>query len=114
MIKAGRLSKRIMFMRFATVTDDMEQSKGTWAEYKTIWADVRPYKSSEIAFMGKIKPEVTHRIYVRYRTDITADMRILYHGRTFEISGPPIDLDERHELLEIQCQEVFEDERYGV
>ncbi len=45
---------------------------------------------------------------------MTADMRILYHGRTFEISGSPIDIEERHELLEIQATEVFEHEQYGV
>ena len=51
-------------------------------------------------------------MYVRFRKDITAEMRILYHGRMFQIAGPPIDLDEKHELLEIQCEEVFENAEY--
>ena len=51
-------------------------------------------------------------MYVRFRKDITAEMRILYHGRIFQIAGTPIDLDEKHELLEIQCEEVFENEEY--
>lgn len=99
-------------MNFATTEDEMGQEKGEWTKYRSVWATVKPYKSSEYSFMGKLKPEVSHRIYVRYRTDITAEMRILYHGRTFEISGPPIDIDEKHELLEIQCEEVFEDVKY--
>ncbi len=90
----------------------MGQSKGTWKSYKSVWATVKPYKSSEYNFMGKLKPEVTHRVYVRFRDDITAEMRIMYHGRTFLISGPPIDVDEKHELLEIQCEEVFENAKY--
>lgn len=60
------------------------------------------------------KTEVSHRIYVRFRNDITADMRIKYHGRIFTIEGPPLDIDERHELLEIQCREVFEGNEYQV
>ena len=105
----GKLNKRITFLKIEHEEDDMGQSKNVWTEYKTVWATVKPYKSSESAFMSKLKPEVTHRIYVRYRDDITADMRIYYHGRTFEISEPPIDVDERHDMLEIQCEEVFAD-----
>lgn len=65
-------------------------------------------------YQAKLKPEVSHRIYVRFRNDITADMRIKYHGRIFTIEGPPLDIDERHELLEIQCREVFEGNEYQV
>lgn len=112
MIDAGALNKHITFMKFGTTTDDMGQDKGVWQVYRSVWATVKPYKSSEYNFMSKLKPEVSHRIYVRYRADITADMRILYHGRIFEIAGPPIDIDEKHELLEIQCVEVFEGNEY--
>lgn len=112
MVDIGKMNKRITFMKFCTTTDEMGQDKGGWSAYKTVWATVKPYKSSEYNFMRKLKPEVSHRVYVRYRTDITADMRILYHGRMLEIAGPPIDMDERHELLEIQCVEVFEGNEY--
>ena len=36
------------------------------------------------------------------------------HCRIFTIEGPPLDIDERHELLEIQCKEVFEGNEYQV
>ena len=62
--------------------------------------------------MGKLKPEVTHRIYVRYREDITTDMRILHKGHTYAIAGPPLDVNDARELLEIQCEEVFENAEY--
>lgn len=92
----------------------MGQDKGGWQDYKRAWATVKPYKSSESAFMSKLKPSVTHRVYVRYREDITADMRIVYGKHIFEIAGPPLDIDERHELLEIQCEETFEKAGYGL
>lgn len=112
MVEVGKLNKRITLQRVSETTDDMGQDKVGWEDYKTIWATVKPYKSSEYNFMGKLKPEITHRIYVRYRKDITSDMRILYHGRILAITAPPLDIDERHELLEIQCEEVFEGGRY--
>lgn len=108
MVDIGKLDKRVTFLRLVTKTDDMGQERAGWAVYKSAWATVKPYKSSEHNFMGKLKPSVTHRFYVRYRTDITADMRILYHGRVFEVAGPPLDMEEGHRLLEIQAEEVFE------
>ncbi len=113
MVNVGKLNKRITFLKPTEKEDDMGQTKTEWAPYRSVWATVKPFKSSESAFMGKLKPETTHRFYVRYNQYVTADMRILYHGRTFEISGSPIDIDERHEILEIQATEVFEREQYG-
>ena len=114
MVNAGALNKRITFLKQEPFVDGMGQDRFEWKEYKTVWATVKPYKSSEYNFMGKLKPEVSHRVYVRFRNDITANMRIRYHGRIFEIAGPPIDIDERHELLEIQCVEVFEGNGYQI
>lgn len=113
MVDIGKLNKRITFLRLGTVVDDMGQDRAGWEDYKSAWATVKPYKASEHNFMGKLKPEVTHRFYVRYRTDITPDMRIRYHGRVFEIAGPPLDMEERHEMLEIQAEEVFEGVKYS-
>lgn len=62
--------------------------------------------------MGKLKPEVTHRMYIRFRKDISADMRILYQEHLYTISGPPLDVDNLHRMLEIQCEEVFENTEY--
>lgn len=112
MVDIGKLNKRITFQKCRVLEDEMGQDKTAWEDFKTVWATVKPYKSSEFNFMKKLKPEVSHRIYVRFRNDITADMRIRYHGRIFTIEGPPLDIDERHELLEIQCEEVFEGNGY--
>ena len=114
MVDIGKLNRRITFLRLSTSEDEMGQDKSEWKKYRTVWATVKPYKASEYNFMSKLKPEVTHRMYIRFRKDITADMRIKYHGRIFTIEGPPLDIDETHELLEIQCREVFEGNEYQV
>lgn len=114
MVEIGKLNKRITLQKLCETEDESGNAKVEWVDFKAIWATVKPFKSSEYNFMGKLKPEVTHRIYVRYRNDITPEMRIKYHGRIFEISGHPLDIDEAHKLLEIQAQEVFEGEQYSV
>lgn len=112
MVDIGKLNKRITLLNTVETTDEIGNTEIGWKDYRTIWATVKPYKASESNFMGKLKPDVTHRFYVRYRNDIYPDMRIKYGNRTFEISGI-IDMDEQHRLLEIQAQEVFEGERYS-
>lgn len=112
LIDVGKMNKRITFMRKEPIKDEMGQDSFEWKEYKKIWATIKPYKSSEAQFMSKLRPEVTHRAYIRFRKDITVDMRVMYNNRLFEISGPPIDMDEAHVMLEIQLQEVFDGEEY--
>ena len=111
-IDVGKLNKRVTFQRTEASKDAMGQEKVSWTDYKTVWATVTPYKSSEVSFMSKLKPSVSHRLYIRYREDITADMRVVYRGHIYEIAGPPIDMEERHEMLEIQLEEVFEGHEY--
>ena len=112
MVDIGKLNKRITLLRPYETEDDIGNTQIDWKDHVTVWATVKPYKASEYNFMGKLKPEVTHRFYVRYRDDLTPDMRIKYNGRTYEISGI-LDMEEQHRLLEIQAQEVFEGERYS-
>lgn len=111
-IDIGKLNKRITIQRKVQKKDEMGQDKLVWEDWKTLWATVKPMKSTEYKFIEKLAPEVTHRIYIRYLPGVTADMRIIYHGRTLNISSPPVDIDERHEILEIQAEEVFEGELY--
>ena len=55
MVDVGKLNRRITFLRLETEEDEMEQSKSEWKEYCTVWATVKPYKSSEYKLYGKIK-----------------------------------------------------------
>lgn len=108
MVDVGKLNKRITFQRYEERRDELGQDSKGYVDYKTVWATVKPVKATEVNFIGKLKPEVSHRIYVRYRDDITSDMRIIYRGRELYLAGPPVDVDERHVLLEIQAEERAE------
>ena len=54
MIYTGKLNRRIIFQRLEAKEDDMGQDKSEWKNYKTVWGTVKPYKSSEYNFMGKL------------------------------------------------------------
>lgn len=106
MIKTGRLNKRISFLNPISGTDSLGQDKLTYEEFRTVWATVVPYKSNDSSLYGKKTPEASHKFYIRYRSDITPDMRISYNGKLFKMVGYPVDLEEKHELFEIQAELV--------
>lgn len=104
-VDIGRLNKRVTFFIVEQSVDEMEQDCVKWKEHCTVWATVTPVKSNEIKNAGKVEPEVSYKIYIRYRKDIETNMNIRYSGKILEMTAPAIDLDERHELLEIQAKE---------
>lgn len=46
-----------------------------WAEHATVWADFLPMTGKEYFGGGREVSEATGSFRIRYRTDITADMR---------------------------------------
>ena len=48
--------------------------------------------------------EVTQRIRIRYRPDVTADMRVIHNGKVFNIVAPLPD--NRGRELVLMCREV--------
>lgn len=61
---------------------------------------VAPMSGREYAESQKLRTETTYKISTRFFRGITAEMRILYNGKEFEIVSV-LDLDERHEELQI-------------
>lgn len=74
-----------------------------------VWAKILP-------LTGKISestPErintVTYRITIRYRTDIKADDEIVWRGRRFKITTPPVDLESSHIWTVFNVEEKVKD-----
>ena len=72
----------------------------------TIWASVEPLKGREFFAAQKENAETTVRITIRYRSGISPDMRIKYGDKIYEINAI-IDVEERHNELQIMCQEFL-------
>ena len=53
MVDIGKLNRRITFLRLETSEDEMGQDKSEWKKFQTVWATVKPYKSSEYNFISK-------------------------------------------------------------
>jgi len=91
------------------VTED-ELSEAVWEEFATCFAQVKPvcdnkFVSLEGVSFGDVITEEYFHFQTRYIGGITKEMRILFHGRNFEIKRI-IDDQEKGRMLNIIALEV--------
>lgn len=109
----GKLNKRVTFLERSQKEDDYGDHVN-WEPVFTVWATVSPDRTSEPTLRDNVqKPQAGFTIYIRHRKQIRPDMRIAYGGRLFEMVGHPIDMEERHVIMKIHVEEVFEGVEYG-
>lgn len=89
-LQAGKLRHRITIQKLEIGGydpingDDTEQS---WNDVATVWAAVEPFSVREFIESKSKQVEVTARITIRYRNDLTADMRIVHKGLVYNPQG---------------------------
>lgn len=106
MLAAGKLDKRISIRAQTTSRNTLNQKLPVWTEITNgrVWAKVQPVSAREGMQANANQAELSHRITIRYRDDITPEMRIWYGTRQLAITGIRDPL-EKHEYLEITCVE---------
>ena len=75
----------------------------TWRDVATIWAEVAALSAREFIAAQASQGEVTTRITVRYREDVTRKYRILFRGRVYNIEGALPDPRSGREYLTLPC-----------
>lgn len=92
-----------------------------YEEYMLTWANVTGYSSnlSQGNYSSKISEknlerlnEIDYKIIMRYRTDLHANDRILYRGRTLEIMNEPIPYDGGRRFICCSAKELVEDKNF--
>ena len=109
-MNAGDLRHRVTLQSLTETRDGANRVTGeTWAaEASGIPAHIRPMTVNERMLAGQTASRSTHIIRIRYRSGVTAAMRLVDEEsgtRVFEILGIR-DLEERHREMLIDCIEV--------
>ena len=89
-MRAGALRHRVSLQSVGSTYDSYGDLSNSWSTDATVW------ELSEV---------ITHRILVRYRASVTAQGRILFGSRVFQIESVR-DWQERTIFLEILAKEV--------
>lgn len=116
-LNAGQLDRRIAVQSRASGKDERGQANGAWQTVGKMWAQPMPGKSREFFAAAQMQAELGTMWRVRYRTDVTAAMRVVELDAdddetttTWEIVGPPVPSANR-EWLDLYCLQGVRDGR---
>jgi len=100
----GRMRRRVTIQSPQKTEDGMGGHTISWSDVAEVWAEIEPLRGTEYFYAHQIKNEVSHRVRIRFRSDITEEMRIKLGDRVFNIESI-LDIEEAHRFLEILCIE---------
>lgn len=106
-LNAGVLNRLVTVQSRVAGIDAWGQPTQTWETFAQPWAWVKPVSGASAAEQigGDIQTStVNYSVRIRYRTDITAGMRITTNGQTLDIVGVVLDHAHR-EYADLVCIE---------
>ena len=103
----SRLRNRVEFLR-RVVTVEHGISKERWETAFICWCGAEPLSGREFWEAAAINRENEVRFTIRYRKDVSAEMRIRLDSTLYDITSI-LDKNNRHEALEILARTVTPD-----
>ena len=106
-MQAGRLREQVAIQQESVTRDEYGAEVIAWVGVATVWASILPKASGERFLSGaaQLQAEITHTVRIRYRSGITAKMRLLWGSRYLEVETIT-DPDGRKRELVLMCREV--------
>lgn len=102
---AGKLRHVIALQKETNVPDGAGGNKLGWETYDAfVRALINPVSASERLYAMRLEHNVSHKCFIRYRTDIRSDHSVLYNGRRMQIRGI-VNIEEANKWLELRLEE---------
>jgi SPP1 family predicted phage head-tail adaptor len=98
------LNKRVEIQAVQSTKNGRGGQVETWNSERTVWAAIEPTGGWEKFTSGKTEATVTHKVRMRYFPNLTAAKRLKYGERILHILLVR-DIDERHAVYELKCEE---------
>lgn len=106
MVQAGKYRHRVTIQYDAgSARSDLGAPVPDWQDLAEVWGRVKFLKGREFFEAQQISNQANAQIEMRYRSDVTAEMQVVWGSHTFEIVAPPIE-DARQRELVLMCREV--------
>lgn len=96
--------KRITIQTLTRASDGQGGSTDTWTDGPEVYCSITPIKAYERYQAMQMQTPVSHNIMMRYRTDITTQIRLKYQDRIFWVKEI-INQEERGRFLLIKAIE---------
>lgn len=105
-MRAGRLRTRVKFLAESALRDGTGQTVGDWEKFAETFGDLRDLRAAEYYSQSGTQNQIVAELWVRFRSDIGAEHRCEIGGVTYEIQGPPVNVDMRNRWLKIRLSHV--------
>lgn len=93
-MRIGPLRERITIQQKSRAADDMGGAAATWAAIATtptVWARVERLTGKETMTQMQVQGSFTHKVWMRYRTDLDLGQRIVWGSKTLNIRATLTD-----------------------
>ena len=87
MIAASDLDQRITIQAKSVTKNAIGEEIVTWGDVVTTWASVRPLRGREFFTANQMQHAVDARFLIRSRSGLAENMRILWKGGPYDITG---------------------------
>lgn len=104
-LKIGALRHRIILQQRTQVSSATGAKTETWNDVAPLRAEIKPHAARELSAADNRYQETSHQITIRYRAGVSAQMRVLFGSRVFQIETV-INSMERNRWLHLLCQEI--------
>ena len=101
-LTAGKLREPLTIQRKLAVSDGMGGQAISWVTLGSIRGDVRPLSGREAVQAMQLQASLTHRIYIRYRADLTPADRLVMRGQPLQIRAI-VNMEMKNRWLELAC-----------
>lgn len=103
-MKGGQLTRpyRITIQRATEAQDAFGEPIETWVLLATVWAGMSDLIGNERFQAQQVDAALATRFNIQYRDDVTAKMRLIHAGVTYNIEAP-LDPDGRRLELILLC-----------
>ena len=102
-MRAGKLNRRISVQQLAAGQDALGQPVQTWSLVAELWAHILHSSGIEMVKAGAEMSIVRASIRVRYTRQITAGMRVLADGYTYNVVAVLPDMEGK-QFTDLTCE----------
>ena len=103
--EAGRLARRLVLEAPVDAADDIGGASRSWVVVATLWGEIESLRGETRLAADRLEQAITHRVTLRWRPGVTAQMRLRLGARVFVIRAAR-DPDESRRRLVLDCEEI--------
>lgn len=87
-MQAGKLRHRVTIESLAETQDGTTGAiSQAWSTVATVWAAIEPLSGREFLAAQETQSQIVARVVIRYRSDVTAKMRIAHGSELYNVHG---------------------------